>query len=90
MAEEKTKIERIVKGERPEWVKKYEKDGIVVYGDPIFGRVKLITPKGMAIDDNMAAVGGIVAFGEQYKGIGGLIPYMPYVPINVMDALRGE
>lgn len=86
----KTKIEKIVKRKKPEWIEKYNKDGIIVYGDPIFGRVKLTTPEGTDIGKNIVAIGGIVAFGEYYEGgIGKLSAYHPYIPREVMDMLRG-
>lgn len=81
----------MAKGEKPEWEQMYNKDGISIFGDLIFGRVKLITPEGESTASDIAAVGGIVAFGEYYEGgIGKIKAYIPYFPATTLNALRGE
>lgn len=87
-----TIVERLAKWRNPDWVKKYNKDGLIVYEDAIFGQVKLVTPKGNTIiGKDIAAIDGIVAFGKYYEGgIGGLKAYHPYVPRELMDMCRGE
>lgn len=87
---EATRLEKMAKGEKPEWKQMYNKDGISVFSDPIFGRVKLITPEGGATAKDVAAVNGIVAFSEYYEGgIGKIKVYIPYFPVTTLNSLRG-
>lgn len=88
---EPTRLERMVKGEKPEWKLMYSKDGISVFSDPIFGRVKLVTPEGGSTAKDVAAVNGVVAFSEYYEGgIGKIEVCIPYFPVTTLNALRGE
>lgn len=86
MDEEPTKIEKIAKRaangtlDTPVWVEEYNKDGIVIFSDDIFGKVKLIVNEKTSIDAQMIAIDGIIAFSAYFAGgIGGILPYVPYV-----------
>lgn len=80
--EQKTVIKRLVKGESPSWQEVYNKDGIVIHIDPLFGLIQLTTPGGSEIGENMVSMGRIVVFGEFYKGRGELEIHKPYILKN--------
>lgn len=81
---EATRLEKMVKGGKSEWEQMYNKDGISVFSDPIFGRVRLVTPEGESIAKDVAAVEGVVAFSEYYEGgIGKIKMYIPYFPVTL-------
>lgn len=84
--EEQTKIGKIVNRHKAGtlneivWIEEYNKDGIIIYSDDVFGKVKITKGKATAIDTDVAAVDGIVAFSDYMTGgVGGLVPYVPYV-----------
>jgi len=62
------------------WYKMYEKDGIIIYADRAFGKIKLVTPKGESIDTEMVIVEDVIAFGLYYEGF--VEVYVPYKKCN--------
>lgn len=83
----KTKVEktaqRVKDGiyNQPHWAEEYNKEGIVIYSDDLFGKIKLsIGDSEPVISATTVALDGIVAFSDYFAGgIGGIVPYVPYI-----------
>lgn len=88
--EEKTSIERLAKRKKIEWIKKYDKDDIVIYEDPTLGTVRVLTHWGVVLGKDAVAIEGIVVFGKSFSIEKGVKPFVPYILKSIMDTLRGQ